>query len=121
MNSIILFLSCSLTACVSMSIFRHVLSGKIQWRGDLVLLIKDVFLLFTQPMFLFGVAAFTIATTLWLVVLATQKLSVAYPVQIGLVTLFSGVISVVVFREALPARAFMGYAMLLGGVILIYR
>lgn len=85
------------------------------------MLFKDVFGLLLQPMFLLGLLAFTVATTLWLVVLATQKLSVAYPVQIGLVTIFTGVISVVVFRETLPPRAFAGYAMLLGGVLLIYR
>lgn len=121
MNSTALFLSCSILACVSMSIFRHVLSGKLRWNGDFSLFVKDVLLLFTQPLFLLGIVAFAIATTLWLVVLATQKLSVAYPVQIGLVTFFSGLISVVVFREALPPRAFVGYAMLLGGVVLIYR
>jgi multidrug transporter EmrE-like cation transporter len=104
-----------------MSIFRHVLSGNIAWRGDILMLIRDLLALLLQPMFLLGILAFTVATTLWLVVLATQKLSVAYPVQIGLVTIFSGAISVIVFREVLPPRALFGYLMLLGGVVLIYR
>jgi multidrug transporter EmrE-like cation transporter len=120
-NAPLLFLACSITACISMSIFRHVLSGNIAWRGDILMLIRDLLALLLQPMFLLGILAFTVATTLWLVVLATQKLSVAYPVQIGLVTIFSGAISVIVFREVLPPRALFGYLMLLGGVVLIYR
>jgi multidrug transporter EmrE-like cation transporter len=121
MNSFLLFLSCSVTACVSMSIFRHVLAGKIVWNGDILALLRDMFALLAQPVFLLGILAFVIANALWIVVLATQKLSIAYPVQIGLVTIFTGVISVVIFREALPPRAFFGYALLLGGVLLIYR
>jgi multidrug transporter EmrE-like cation transporter len=41
--------------------------------------------------------------------------------QIGLVTLFSALVSLFVFKEAIPPRAMVGYAMLLGGVILIFR
>ena len=103
-----------------MSIFRHVLSGNIAWTGDLLLLIKDVFALLLQPLFLLGLLAFVVANTLWLIVLATQKLSVAYPVQIGLVTIFTGIISVLIFRETLPPRAYAGYGLLLVGVLLIY-
>ena len=104
-----------------MSIFRHVLTGKIVWTGDILALLRDMFALLAQPVFLLGIFAFVIANALWIVVLATQKLSVAYPVQIGLVTILTGVISVVIFRETLPPRAFAGYALLLGGVLLIYR
>jgi multidrug transporter EmrE-like cation transporter len=121
LSSIILLLASSSTACLSMALFRHVLHGRIAWRGSLPLLVKETFALLAEPLFLLGLLAFATGTALWLVVLATQKLSVAFPVQIGLVTLFTGLISVLVFQEVIPLRGYVGYAMLLGGVMLIFR
>lgn len=120
-KSALLMLSSALSACLSMTLFRHVLHGRIRWRGEISVLIRDTFSLFAEPLFLFGVLAFVTANILWLVVLATQKLSVAYPVQIGLVTLFTAIVSILVFRENVSIRLASGYIMLLMGVLLIFE
>jgi multidrug transporter EmrE-like cation transporter len=104
-----------------MALFRHVLSGRITWQGSVSLLVKNTFALLAQPLFLLGFLVLSVSILLWLVVLATQKLSVAYPVQIGLVTLFSALVALFVFKEAIPPRAMVGYGMLLAGVVLIFR
>ena len=121
MRSALLLLSCAVTACLSQALFRHVLGGKIVWRGTLTLLIRDTLSVAANPLFLAGLASLAVSVILWFIVLATQKLSVAYPVQIGLVTLLTGVISVFVFREAIPLRCYLGYMLLLAGVVMIFR
>ena len=121
LSSILLLLASSSTACLSMTIFRHVLSGRITWQGSLFPLVKDTIALLSQPLFLLGLFVLFVSILLWLVVLATQKLSVAYPVQIGLLTLFSALVAFFVFKETIPPRALLGYGMLLGGVILIFH
>jgi multidrug transporter EmrE-like cation transporter len=104
-----------------MVLFRQVLHGRIQWQGSLAVLLKDTLALFAEPLFVLALVVFIAANVLWLVVLATQKLSVAYPVQIGLVTLFSALVALFVFKESIPPRAMVGYTMLLGGIVLIFR
>ena len=121
MSSALLLLLSSTTACVSMALFRYVLHGRLSWTGSLTKFIRDTGMLCSQPLFLAALLAFATSTTLWLIVLATQKLSMAYPVQIGLVTLFTGIISVVVFKEIVPLRGYIGYVFLLVGVVLIFR
>ena len=120
-SSILLLLASSSSACLSMALFRHVLHGRLAWRGSLPTLVSDLLPLLREPLFLLACLAFATGTVLWLIVLATQKLSVAYPVQIGLVTLFSAIIAVSVFKEIIPPRGYLCYAMLLGGIVLIFR
>jgi multidrug transporter EmrE-like cation transporter len=121
MNPVLLFICSALAATLSMALFRQVLHGRIIWRGDFLLLVRDTLALLGQPLFLLAVAAFGIATALWLVVLATQKFSVAYPVQIGMVTILTGLVSALVFRENIPVQGYIGYGLLLAGVVLIFR
>tara|TARA_R110002096_G_scaffold15071_7_gene53180 strand:- start:750 stop:1064 length:315 start_codon:yes stop_codon:yes gene_type:complete len=104
-----------------MALFRHVLHGSFGWKGSAIQLIKDSFALLAKPMFLLGLVVFASSTFLWLFVLATQKLSLAYPVQIGLVLVFTGLVSMLVFSETISPQGYVGYALLIIGVFLVTR
>jgi multidrug transporter EmrE-like cation transporter len=80
-----------------------------------------VFGLLSNVGFLAGLAVFILANVLWLLVLGSQKLSVAYPVQIGLVVLFNAVISAWFFAESMSVQGYAGLAFIVLGVFLIVR
>lgn len=89
------------------------------WKGSVAVLLTDLFSLLKQPLFLCGIAAFVVANLMWLLVLASQPLSIAYPLQIGLVILINTLISVFVFTETVSAWGIAGICLVMIGVLLI--
>ena len=81
-------------------------------------LIVDLVFLLKQPLFYSGVAAFAVANILWILVIATHPMSIAVPVQIGLIIVLNTTISVAVFSEKLSAWGVAGLCVLLGVMML---
>ncbi len=104
-----------------MAVFRHVLQGRLQWEGSIGGLLRQVFRLFADPLFYVGLGLFGFSTLLWLLILASQKLSLAYPIQIGLVIVLSGLVAGVVFREQITISGYVGYALVIAGVFMVSR
>ncbi|MEM9281872.1 MAG: hypothetical protein AAGA96_08605 [Verrucomicrobiota bacterium] len=119
LKALLLLLASAISASGSMALFRHALYGNLKWEGSLLVLFRDIFLMLGKPSFLIGGLAFALSIVLWFLVLATQKLSIAYPVQIGLVIVFSGILSVLLFSEVIHPRGYVGYALILAGVFLV--
>jgi multidrug transporter EmrE-like cation transporter len=120
-KSIFLLLASSLTAAISAAVLRFALKGTFHWKGSIGALVMDSIRLLANPTFLLGLTTFVVANLLWLLVLGSQKLSVAYPVQIGLVLVLTSSISAVVFREFLSVQGYIGLLLVILGVILIVR
>ena len=70
---------------------------------------------------LVGALLFVGANVLWLMILATQKLGIAYPLQIALVFLFSSLASLLVFGEKFSLVSVVGLALVVCSVILITK
>ena len=79
----------------------------------------DAFSMLQYPLVWLGAAAFLSANILWLLILATQQMSVAYPLQVSLVLVFSTIVSVVVFSEKLTATSITGLVFLLVGIVML--
>lgn len=120
-KSILLLLASASTAAASTAIFRFTLKDRFGWKGSVPQLIRDMFGLLANPGFLAGLAVFVLANVLWLLVLGSQKLSIAYPVQIGLVVVFNAVISALFFAESLSSQGYVGLVLVVVGVGLIVR
>lgn len=120
-KSFLLILVSAATATTSMALFRTILKDSYRWKGSLPEFLHDTLALFGKPVFLLACLVFVTSTVLWLIVLATQKLSLAYPVQIGLVVIFTGVVSAFVFSESISVRGYLGYLLLILGVFLVSR
>jgi multidrug transporter EmrE-like cation transporter len=91
------------------------------WRGSVVGLGKDLLQLLSFPLIWAGILLFVAANVLWLMILATQKLAIAYPLQIALVFLFSTTASVFVFSERLTALSVVGLVLVVCGMFLITK
>lgn len=118
-KSFILFIASAGTSAAATAAFRVALRDRRVWRDNVMDLIASVASLGLQPMFLFGFLNFIAANLLWMVVLATQPLSVAYPMQISLIIVFNAVISFACFSERLTLAGMVGLACILLGVLLM--
>lgn len=118
-KSILLFLCSATASAVSTAVFRSVLKDRILWKGSVSGLLLDTLAILKQPLFLFGIADFILASLLWLLVLASQPLSIAYPLQIGLVILLNTLISVFVFTEKINSYGIVGILLVMAGIVLI--
>jgi multidrug transporter EmrE-like cation transporter len=91
------------------------------WKGSFVGLGRDLLHLLSFPLIWVGILLFVAANVLWLMILATQKLGTAYPLQIALVFLFSTMSSILLFGEKPTAISFTGLVLVVSGVVLISK
>jgi multidrug transporter EmrE-like cation transporter len=72
-----------------------------------------------QPLFVAGFVIYFFASLIWLRVVASEPLSVAYPVLVSLTFTLVTAGAVVLFQEPLSVRKVAGLAVILGGILLI--
>ena len=118
-KSLFLFIASAGTSAVATAAFRVVLRERRIWRENVMDLIASLASLALQPMFVFGLLNFIAGNILWMVVLATQPLSLAYPMQISLIIVFNAVISIACFSERMTPIGMIGLACILLGVVLM--
>lgn len=116
---IALNITCAAFAVMANALLKHSLEGRISWKGNLTGLIWDALTMFKYPLVWAGAAAFVAANLIWLLILATQKMSVAYPLQLSLVILFSFIASVFVFAETVSLRGCVGLGFLVLGIVFV--
>ena len=120
-KSFSLLLLSSSSAALSTALFRFALDGPFHWKGSVAVLLGDLIGLLGNFRFLVALLVFVLANVLWLLVLGSQKLSLAYPIQLGLVLAMNTAISCMVFRESITTAAWLGIVLVAIGVVLITR
>jgi multidrug transporter EmrE-like cation transporter len=121
-ESILVNILCAILMVGSNCFLKMVLVDQsISWKGSFIGFGKEIIHLLSYPMILFGVLLFIGANFLWLLILATQKLGTAYPLQIGLVFLFSTLTSLFVFGEKFSAVSVAGLLLVVCGIVLITK
>ena len=118
-KGILINTACAALVVLANALLKHSLHGRISWKGSVLALFADAFSLLQYPLIWLGIAAFVAAVLLWLLVLSTQHLSVAYPLQLSLVLIFSTVVSVFVFSEPLTSIRFGGLVFLFVGILML--
>ena len=82
-------------------------------------LLYALFALFMQPLFVTGFAIYFLASVVWFRVVATEPLSVAYPVLVSLTFILVTTGAVVFFDEAISLRKIIGLTVILAGIFLV--
>jgi len=118
-KSIVLFLASAGTSAFATAAFRVTLREKITLQNGFRDLLWVLAKLSIQPLFLFGALNFVMANVLWMLIIATQPLSIAYPMQISLIIVFNAMMSFCFFSERLTTTGVIGLACVLLGVILM--
>jgi multidrug transporter EmrE-like cation transporter len=74
--------------------------------------------LFLQPLFLAGFVVYFLASVVWFRIVATEPLSVAYPLLVSLTFTLVTAGAVVFFHEPLSWQKILGLATILGGIVI---
>jgi multidrug transporter EmrE-like cation transporter len=121
-KNIFINLLCAFLMVGANSFLKMALADKgFAWKGSIVELGRDLLQLLSFPLIWVGTLLFLGANVLWLMILATQKLGIAYPLQIALVFLFSTMSSILLFGEKPTAISFTGLVLVVSGVVLISK
>lgn len=75
--------------------------------------------LFMQPLFTLGFMVYFLASVVWFRVVATEPLSLAYPILVSLTFALVTAGAVIFFSEALSLRKVVGLAVILAGIVII--
>jgi len=118
-SQIALMLSSSLVSAASTAVLRYALKDRFAWKGSIWTFVKDVFHLLTEPIFIAAVAIFVLANLLWMLVLGSTKVTVAYPVQVGLVLCWNAILAYFALSESLSTPGFIGLFLVIIGVVLL--
>ena len=121
LKSILINIACAGMAVLANALLKHSLQGRLSWKGSVPTLLWDSLSMLKYPLVWIGAAAFITANLLWLFILATQRMSVAYPLQLSLVILISFLVSIAFFSESISIRGCAGLGFLLVGIALITR
>ncbi len=113
----LLVLACSLSAAGS-SIFLRISIDKI---GGFSFNLDSILKISTSPLFLAGLVLYGMTGFIWLKILATEELSVAYPLLIGLTFMLVSVGAVVFFREHISIIKFVGFVFIVLGIYVVTK
>jgi multidrug transporter EmrE-like cation transporter len=83
---------------------------------DLVVAIAKLFL---QPLFTTGFVVYFLASVVWFRIVATEPLSVAYPILVSLTFSLVTAGAVVFFHESLSLQKVVGLVTILGGIVIL--
>lgn len=82
-------------------------------------LVHALFRLFLQPLFTAGFVIYFLASVVWFRVVATEPLSLAYPILVSLTFSLVTAGAVILFQEPLSLRKIVGLAVILAGILLV--
>jgi multidrug transporter EmrE-like cation transporter len=81
--------------------------------------ISSLLRLFAQARFVAGFVLYFLASVVWFRVVATEPLSVAYPILVSCTFVLVTGGAVVLFRESLGLRQALGLVVILAGIVLV--
>ena len=87
--------------------------------GSLATTAASLLKLFMEPKFLVGFVLYFMASVVWFRVVATEPLSVAYPLLVSCTFTLVTARAMVVFSERLSVRQVLGLVVILAGIALI--
>lgn len=80
-------------------------------------IIREIFALLLQPIFVLGVILYGSGTLLWMRVISTEPISIGYPILMGVAFLAITIGAAVFFKEAMSIPKILGMMIILVGVI----
>ncbi len=108
---------CSLSAAISSFLLRR----SIDDIGFFELKLRSLYGLASQPLFFIGIILYGLAGIIWLRILATEQLNIAYPVLISLTFISVSIGSMVFFKEAMSAVKLAGLVLIVLGISFVTR
>lgn len=89
--------------------------------SDVSTIYKDIFALILNPIFLLGLALYGSGTLIWMRVLATEPLSIGYPILMSIAFISITLGAALFFREAISPLRLIGMVVIVVGVVIATR
>ncbi len=87
--------------------------------GSVTQILRGLMALFRQPLFALGFVIYFLASVIWFRVVATEALSVAYPILVSLTFVLVTAGAVFLFSEPLSLRKAVGLAVIAAGIAIV--
>jgi len=121
MSTIYINILCALVTVMSNTLIKYTLSGKLVWKGELIIFLSDLISNFRNPLLILALIIFITGNILWIFIISTQNFSFALPLQISLVFVFNLIVSFCLFNEQINSYSIIGMILILLGVVLISK
>jgi len=108
---------CSLSAASSSFLLRR----SIDNIGKFELELRSFYALVTQPLFFIGIILYGLTGIIWLRILATERLNIAYPVLISITFVSVSIGSIVFFKETMSTVKLAGLVLIVLGISFVSR
>ena len=119
-NNILLNLACAITAIISNCLFKYSIEkNNFFWQGSILRLMEDLIRLLLLPSMWVGISFFILSNVLWIIIVSSQKMGLAYPLHIGLCFVFILLSSFFIFKENFMLSHFIGISLIVSGIIII--
>lgn len=116
---VLVLLTAVMTMCANLMLRAGIDAAGGFSSGGAFELLMTVLKLFLQPLFSIGFVAYFLASVVWFRVVATEPLSVAYPILVSLTFTLVTVGAVVFFHESLSVQKVLGLVAILAGIAII--
>ena len=113
--------------CAALMVFSNTLlkftlkNSSITWNGKLIDWLYQFAFLLKKPSMWCAIILFVFSNLLWVFILSYQKMSVAYPLQITLVFVFSTIITFFIFDERISYSGIIGLIFIISGILLLIK
>lgn len=108
---------CSLSAASSSFLLR----GSVDNIGKFEFELHSLYGLAAQPLFFIGIILYGLTGIIWLRVLATEQLNIAYPVLISITFISVSIGSIVFFKEAMNTMKLAGLVLIVIGISFVTK
>jgi len=122
MTNISINFFCAILMVLSNTLLKRVLTDSgIIWEGKIFNWLHQFILLLKKPLMWYAITAFISANLLWVFILSSQKMNIAYPLQITLVFALTTIVSLYIFEEKLNHSGIIGLVSIIIGIILLIK
>ncbi len=115
----LVFLTAGLTMAANLMLRAGIDAGGGFVFENAMQIVSALMKLFTQPLFVIGFGVYFLASVVWFRVVATEPLSLAYPIMVSLTFMLVTGGAVLMFGEPMSVRKIVGLAVILAGIAII--
>lgn len=119
MKYLLINIICASLAVFSASIFKFLITSRINLNSDFKTLSADLLSILKFFEFWLGLFLFILSQIIWLYIIASQKLSIAYPLQVGLSLILFSVVAHFIFKEEMNLKQTVALCIIFFGIILL--
>ena len=119
MKFLLVNIVCASLAVLSASIFKFLITSRTNLNSDFKTLFTNLLSILKFFEFWLGLFLFFLSQIVWFYIIASQKLSIAYPLQVGLSLILFSIVAHFIFKEEMNLKQTVALCVIFFGIILL--